>query len=164
MQLFSNLFIYVRSSTCFRRFFRPSSGVQNCTYSVSHLSDRYCYLLLEAMHKPMNVVFFISFRCLRFPVSNIIQRVLYSKTWVSIAKILLCIFPLFSRSLVSPTYTVCYYSAVNCRREQTINLYSDFQNSPRKFMPTNCVHIKLGIGIGQRKYFNALINLLFVKC
>jgi len=27
-------------------FFRPSSGVQNCTYSVRYLSDQYCYLLL----------------------------------------------------------------------------------------------------------------------
>ena len=25
---------------------RPSSGVQNCTYSVWYLSDQYCYLLL----------------------------------------------------------------------------------------------------------------------
>jgi len=25
------------------RFFRPSSGAQNCTYSVRYLSDRYCY-------------------------------------------------------------------------------------------------------------------------
>jgi len=40
-----NLFISVRRSTCFRRFFRLSSGAQNCTY-VSHLSDQYCYLLL----------------------------------------------------------------------------------------------------------------------
>ena len=39
-------FISVRHSTCFRRFFRPSSGAQNCTYSVRYLSDRYCYLLL----------------------------------------------------------------------------------------------------------------------
>ena len=31
---FHNLFIFVRRSTCFRRFFRPSSGAQNCTYSV----------------------------------------------------------------------------------------------------------------------------------
>jgi len=31
---FHNLFISVRRSTCFRRFFRPSSGAQNCTYSV----------------------------------------------------------------------------------------------------------------------------------
>ena len=29
---FHNLFISVRRSTCFRRFFRPSSGAQNCTY------------------------------------------------------------------------------------------------------------------------------------
>jgi len=43
---FLSLFISVRRSTCFRRFFRPSSGAQNCTYSVRHLSDRYCYLLL----------------------------------------------------------------------------------------------------------------------
>jgi len=38
-------FISVRRSTCFRRFFRLSSGAQNCTY-VRYLSDRYCYLLL----------------------------------------------------------------------------------------------------------------------
>ena len=43
---FHNLFISVRRSTCFRRVFRPPSGVQNCTYSVRYLSDRYCYLLL----------------------------------------------------------------------------------------------------------------------
>jgi len=46
MQSFSNLFTSVRRSTCFRRFFRPSLGAQNCTYSVRHLSDRYRYLLL----------------------------------------------------------------------------------------------------------------------
>jgi len=43
---FLNLFIYVRRSTCFRRFFRPSSGALNCTYSVRYLSEQYCYLLL----------------------------------------------------------------------------------------------------------------------
>jgi len=35
-----NLFISVRRCTCFRRFFRPSSGVQNCTDSVRYLSDQ----------------------------------------------------------------------------------------------------------------------------
>jgi len=39
-------FISVIRSTCFRRVFRPSSWAQNCTYSVRHLSDQYCYLLL----------------------------------------------------------------------------------------------------------------------
>ena len=43
---FLNLFISVRRSTCFRRVFRPSSGAQNCTYGVRHLSDQYCCLLL----------------------------------------------------------------------------------------------------------------------
>ena len=38
---FHNLFISVRRSTCFRRVFGPSSGAQNCTYSVRYLSDRY---------------------------------------------------------------------------------------------------------------------------
>jgi len=41
-----NLFISVKRSTCFRQFFSPPSGAQNCTYSIRHLSDRYCYLLL----------------------------------------------------------------------------------------------------------------------
>ena len=45
---FHNLFISVRRSTCCRRVFRPSSGAQNCTYSVRYWSDRYCYLLLAA--------------------------------------------------------------------------------------------------------------------
>jgi len=43
---FLNLFISVRHCTCFRRFFCPSSGAQYCTYSVTYLSDQYCYLLL----------------------------------------------------------------------------------------------------------------------
>ena len=43
---FLNLFTFVRRCTSFRRFFHPSSGAQNCTYSIRHLSDRYCYLLL----------------------------------------------------------------------------------------------------------------------
>jgi len=37
MQPFLDLFIYINCSTCFRRFLRPSSGAQNCTYRV-----RYC--------------------------------------------------------------------------------------------------------------------------
>jgi len=36
-----NLFISVKRSTCFRRFFCSSSEAQNCTYSVRHLSDHY---------------------------------------------------------------------------------------------------------------------------
>jgi len=31
---FHNLFNSVKHSTCFRLFFRPPSGAQNCTYSV----------------------------------------------------------------------------------------------------------------------------------
>jgi len=34
---FLNLLISVRRSACSRRVFRPSSGAQNCTYSVRHL-------------------------------------------------------------------------------------------------------------------------------
>ena len=43
---FDNFFIYVKRSTCFRRFFRPSSGAQNCTFSVRYMWDHYCYLPL----------------------------------------------------------------------------------------------------------------------
>ena len=41
-----SLFISVQCSACFGWFFSPPSGAQNCTYSIRHLSDRYCYLLL----------------------------------------------------------------------------------------------------------------------
>ena len=44
---FHNLFISVRRCTCFRRFFRPSSGAQNCTYSVRYLSHQYPTLYLQ---------------------------------------------------------------------------------------------------------------------
>ena len=39
-ETFLSLFISVRCSTVFRRFFRPSSGAQNCTYSVRCLFVR----------------------------------------------------------------------------------------------------------------------------
>jgi len=38
-------FILEWHSTCFGRSFRPSSGVQDCTYSNRHLSNRYCCLV-----------------------------------------------------------------------------------------------------------------------
>jgi len=37
MQRFLDLSISINCSTCFRRFLRPLSGAQNCTYS-----DKYC--------------------------------------------------------------------------------------------------------------------------
>ena len=36
MQRFLDLFISINCSTSFRRFLRPSSGAQNCTYSVKY--------------------------------------------------------------------------------------------------------------------------------
>jgi len=44
---FHNLFISVRRSACFRRIFCPSSGAQNCTYSVRYLSDQYLTLYVQ---------------------------------------------------------------------------------------------------------------------
>ena len=44
---FLNLFISVRRYTCFRRFFRPSSGAQKCTYSVRYWSDKYLTLYVQ---------------------------------------------------------------------------------------------------------------------
>jgi len=57
---FLGLFIPVRWSTCFRRVFRPSSGAQNCTYSVRHLSDQYCYLLLKQVERLTEISWEIS--------------------------------------------------------------------------------------------------------
>jgi len=44
---FHNLFISVERSTCFRRVSRPSSGAQNCTYSIRYLSDQYLTLYVQ---------------------------------------------------------------------------------------------------------------------
>jgi len=44
---FHNLFISVRLSTCFRLFFHPSSGAQNCTYSARYWSDKYLTLYVQ---------------------------------------------------------------------------------------------------------------------
>jgi len=44
---FHNLFISVRRCTYFRRVFRPSSGAQNCTYSVRYWSDKYLTLYVQ---------------------------------------------------------------------------------------------------------------------
>jgi len=43
--LYQIYFILEWHSTCFVRSFRPSSGVQDCTYSNRHLSNRYRCLL-----------------------------------------------------------------------------------------------------------------------
>jgi len=45
MQRFLDLFISINCSTCFR-WFRPSSGAQNCTYSV-----RYCHTVMIESNK-----------------------------------------------------------------------------------------------------------------
>ena len=43
-----SLFISVHCSTCFGWYLHPSSGAQNCIYSIWYLSNRYCYLPLAA--------------------------------------------------------------------------------------------------------------------
>jgi hypothetical protein len=46
MLRFLDLFISINCCTCFRRFFRPSSGAQNCTYSLRYCQTTtaaYCY-------------------------------------------------------------------------------------------------------------------------
>ena len=42
-----SLFISVNCSTCCGWVPHPSSGAQNCIYSIWYLSNRYCYLLLS---------------------------------------------------------------------------------------------------------------------
>ena len=39
-----NLFIFVKCSTCFRRFFSPTSGAQTVYIAPGTLSNLYCYL------------------------------------------------------------------------------------------------------------------------
>ena len=41
-----NLLLPPKRSTCFRKFLRPSSGAQNCIYSIGTWSNLYCCLQL----------------------------------------------------------------------------------------------------------------------
>jgi len=41
------LFISVRRPACFRRFFCPSSGARNSTYSIRYWSDKYLTLYVQ---------------------------------------------------------------------------------------------------------------------
>jgi len=50
----SNLIILEWHSSCFVRSFRPSSGVQDCTYGNRHMSNRYC-CLLASKHTAVSV-------------------------------------------------------------------------------------------------------------
>jgi len=55
MQSFLELFISINSSTCFRRFLRPSSGTQTCTYSVRYYQTNTgacCYLGWDGTSHP----------------------------------------------------------------------------------------------------------------
>jgi hypothetical protein len=38
---------YYKCSTCFRRFFHPSSWAQNCIHGLGYLSSFFCFLLLS---------------------------------------------------------------------------------------------------------------------
>ena len=40
---------YYKCSTCFRRFLRPSSGVQKCIHSIGYLSSFFCFLPLSCV-------------------------------------------------------------------------------------------------------------------
>jgi len=43
------VFILVKRSTCFGRYFHPSSGARNCVYSIRRMSNSCCYLLLSGI-------------------------------------------------------------------------------------------------------------------
>jgi len=63
------LFIYFyRRSTCFMRFFCPSSGAHNCTYSFRHCQP---ILLLVAIVDEMELT----------SISSMIAAVLIDSTW-----------------------------------------------------------------------------------
>ena len=49
------LFYFGMALTCFGRSFRPSWGVQDCTYSNGHMSNRYCCLLASIPATPIFV-------------------------------------------------------------------------------------------------------------
>jgi len=61
MHLFLKIFILVKYSTCFGRSFHLSSGAQDCTYSIRHMSNSWCYLLVSG--DEMEFFFQIIYSC-----------------------------------------------------------------------------------------------------
>ena len=52
------------SKKCFRWFFRPPPGTQNCTYSVRYLSNRCCYLPLAWLVAGRSICQTNTWRCM----------------------------------------------------------------------------------------------------
>jgi len=55
--MYQMYFVFEWHSTCFGRSFRPSSGVQDCTYSNRHMSNRYCCLLASKLASRQQYLF-----------------------------------------------------------------------------------------------------------
>jgi hypothetical protein len=58
MHQFLKLFISKQHCTCFGRSFRPSSGVQDCTYSNRHMSNRYGSLVASGNEMELSSISF----------------------------------------------------------------------------------------------------------
>jgi len=54
MQRFLDLFISIGCCTCFRRFLCPSSGAQNCTYSVRYCQTNTAAIVDEMEHSSIS--------------------------------------------------------------------------------------------------------------
>jgi hypothetical protein len=51
-----NCIYYYKCCTCFRRFFCPSSGAQNCRHSIGYLSSFFCFLPLSWVGTGLHVL------------------------------------------------------------------------------------------------------------
>ena len=160
---------------CFYCLRSTGAAANSLTSLYQHLKDdsviQYMFFLEVCIlfGKFVKVLFFISFWYFVFQFLTLFSIYSISKLGCPLPKSS-GISLLFSLSLLYPLYVrfavpkgCIGYSALNFRRKQTINLYSDFYNSPRRCVFTNCVRSKQCIGIWTRKYFKELINLLFVK-
>ena len=80
-----NSFYFGKNFYMFRRSFRPSSGVQDCTYSNRHLSNRYrCMYSLELLMMDEKTVFPSIIRNSRLYIKQqtfVKQILLYVQPW-----------------------------------------------------------------------------------
>jgi hypothetical protein len=79
MRRYTIFFISVKCSKCFRRYPHPSSGAQNCIYSIGYLSNLYFCLLLS--WKSWNVTQFIYFTEVN-KLCNVASYCLYLKLYL----------------------------------------------------------------------------------
>lgn len=169
--------VALRTCCCFYCMHSTGAAANCLTWLHQNIKDGIvikCMFFFEVcvlFGKILKTVFFISFRYVRFPFSNIIQHVFYFQTLCPVTKhsyvyflsSLGHLYLLHIRFAVPEVWLG--YSAVNCPEKADNKLvFWRLKFSPKMHVHKLRSQQKKCIGMGTRKYFNTSINRFLVKC